>query len=65
MSARWANLDVLRGLRDWCARQPGGAYPAKVDRQLKEFCAARGIAVQPYPQYEGKDPTILREALRF
>lgn len=64
MSARWANLEVLRGLRDWCARQPGGAYPAKVDRQFKEFCAAKGIALQPYLQYEGKDPALLREALR-
>jgi hypothetical protein len=56
MAGRWQGLDQLRGLRDWCAREPGGAYPAKVDRQIKEFCAAKKIAVPPYLQYEGRDP---------
>ena len=36
MAARWANLEQLRGLRDWCAQQPGGAYPAEVDKQLPQ-----------------------------
>lgn len=53
MAARWHGLESMRGLRDWCAREPGGAYPAKVDRQIREFCAAKGVAVPPYLQYEG------------
>ncbi len=59
MAARWAGLEQMRGLRDWCAQQPGGAYPAKVDRQLKEFCQAKGIECPPYLQYEGRDPQII------
>jgi hypothetical protein len=42
----------MRGLRDWCAKQPGGGYPAKVDRQLAAFCRDRGIPVPPYVQVE-------------
>jgi hypothetical protein len=53
MSALWANLEELRGLRNWCAGQPGGGYPAKVDRQLTEFCQTRGIPVPEYVQEEG------------
>lgn len=53
MAARWQGLAAMRGLRDWCARQPGGAYPAKVDRQIREFCEAHGVPVPPYVQYEG------------
>jgi hypothetical protein len=63
MSARWANLECLRGLRDWCAREPGGGYPAKVDRQLRAFCAARSQPVPSYLQYEGRDEAVLRAAL--
>src|SRR5262249_6727012 len=36
MAACWGALEEMRGLRDWCAQQPGGGYPAKVDRQLRE-----------------------------
>lgn len=56
MAARWHGLDQLRGLRDWCAGQPGGAYPAKVDRQLGEFCSARRISIPRYLQFQGRDP---------
>jgi hypothetical protein len=52
MAARWANLEDLRGLRDWCAKQSGGAYPAKVDRQLREYAAFRSINVPEYGQLE-------------
>jgi hypothetical protein len=64
MAARWANLESLRGLRDWCAQQPGGAYPAKVDKQLRQFCEQKGIPVPEYVQYEGGDPSLIAEALR-
>lgn len=59
MAARWQGLESMRGLRDWCARQPGGAWPAKVDRQLREFCQARGCSVPQYVQYEGSNPRAL------
>src|SRR5438876_6136803 len=61
MAARWHGLESVRGLRDWCANEPGGAFPAKVDRQLKSFAAARGIAVPSYLQYEGRNVAALME----
>jgi hypothetical protein len=56
MAARWQGIDSLLGLRDWCANEPGGAWPEKVDRQLHSFCRQRGIAVPAYLQYEGRNP---------
>ena len=64
MGARYANLEELRGLRDWCAKQPGGAYPAKVDRQLAEFCRARGVPVPEYAQDEGLGLDTVRAVLQ-
>lgn len=55
MAALWAGLDSMRGLRDWCALQPGGAFPAKVDQQITAFCKQKGIPVPAYIQYEGRD----------
>ena len=63
MAARWSNLEELRGLRDWCAKQPGGAYPAKVDRQLAEFCRARGLVCPTYVQEEGAPLEAVRAVL--
>lgn len=60
MAARWQGIESMRGLRDWCAKDRGGAWPDKVDRQLRAFCRRRGIVVPPYLQYEGRDPeTVL------
>jgi hypothetical protein len=64
MAARWAAMEQLRGLRDWCAQFPGGGYPSKVDKQLKEFCQAKGLPLPDYIQYEGGDPAILELALK-
>jgi len=61
MAARWQGLEQVRGLRDWCARQPGGAYPGKVDQQIRAFCAMRKFTVPPYLQYEGRDPQPILE----
>lgn len=65
MAARWHNLEQLRGLRDWCARQPGGAYPSKVDRQMREYAEAHNIPIPAYINYDGpKNLDLLRAALR-
>jgi hypothetical protein len=55
MAARWQGLASMCGLCDWCANQPGGADPDKVDRQLNEFCMHLGISVPHYIQYQGKE----------
>lgn len=53
MMARGLGLDAFTGFRDWCANEPGGAYPSKVDDQIKRYCAEKGIPVPPYVQIEG------------
>jgi hypothetical protein len=63
MAARWQNIESLRGLRDWCAKQPGGGYPSKVDRQLQEYFKKLGQGFD-YVQYEGTDLSLLKTALR-
>ena len=63
MAARWQNLEPLRGLRDWCAKQPGGGYPSKVDKQLREYFSKINQN-HDYVQYEGTDLSILRLALK-
>jgi hypothetical protein len=64
MAARWAALEQMRGLRAWSEQHPGGSYPSKVDKQLKEYCQAKGIQCPDYIQYEGSDPAILELALK-
>ena len=63
MAARWAGLEQLRGLRNWCAKESGGAYPSKVDRQLAAFFKEKGIKPIPYLQYEGRSPERLMELI--
>lgn len=63
MAARYQGLEELRGLRDWCAKEPGGGYPSKVDRQLAAFFKAKGIKPIPYLQYEGRKPEALLEMI--
>ena len=62
MAARLQGMEDFRGLRDWCAREPGGGYPGKVTRQIAAFCKKKGISVPPYVQYEGPDPGPVIEA---
>lgn len=63
MAMRYQGLDVLRGFRDWCAGFPGGGYPAKLDQQIRAFCQQKGVSVPEFVQYEGRDASILRDAL--
>lgn len=64
MSMRYQGLDTMRGFRDWCAKSPGGGYPEKLDRQVRQFCQEKGVPVPDYVQYEGRDPAVLRTALK-
>jgi hypothetical protein len=65
MAALWQGLDEYKGLRDWCAREPGGGYPEKVDKQLAAYARAKGLPAPRYLQYEGPDvEPVLEAALR-
>lgn len=64
MAARWAGLEEYRGLRDWCAREGGGAFPEKVDRQLAAYAKAKGLPAPRYVQYQGPNPEPILELCR-
>lgn len=65
MAALWQGMEEYRGLRDWCAGQPGGGYPSKVEKQLAAFVKAKGLPEPRYLQYEGPDvEAIIDAALR-
>lgn len=65
MAARWANLESFRGLRDWCAQEKGGGYPAKVDDQIDRFAKAQTENVEPsYLQYEGDSLEFLQLVIK-
>lgn len=50
------NVPGVKGLRDWCAREPGGAGPRKVDDQMKRYYRKVHDREPPeYRQYEGRD----------
>jgi hypothetical protein len=70
-SCRWAGLDLFKGFRDWAAaKEPGGGYPEKLARQVREYCAAKQIPRDYFDpsrqliQYEGDDPTFIDTCLR-
>jgi len=63
MIGRYLGLYGLAGFRDWCAKEPGGADPKKIEDQLARFCKRKHIPVPPYVDYVGPDPTPLMAAL--
>lgn len=64
-AAGYQGLGQYRGLREWAARYPGGAYPSKVDDQLAKFAREKLLPPPQYLQYTGGDPTELRELLEL
>lgn len=67
MAAKYQNMGKeWDGLRDWCAKDPGGAYPTKVIEQLDAYAKAKGIKEvrSLYVQYEGPNAwPIIKSAL--
>ncbi|MGE3803695.1 MAG: hypothetical protein AB7K24_03365 [Gemmataceae bacterium] len=57
-AARWQNERRLVNFQQDMRQEPGGGYPAKVDRMIARYGA--GTA---YLQYEGRELALLREAL--
>lgn len=65
MAARWHGLDQYIGIRDFAAKEPGGGWPEKVDRQLAAFCRSKSLPEPRYLQYEGPDvEPVIAAALR-
>ncbi len=63
-SARWQNVDLLAGFRDWMRRYPGGGYPEKVDRMIANIAREKGQPPPAYVQVEGTDLEVLKLACR-
>lgn len=64
-SAKWQNVPVLIGFRDWMTRYPGGSYPSKTAAKIKQICKERGLPEPDYIQIENsKDLEILALACR-
>lgn len=64
MLCHYLGMEDYYGLRDWCAREPGGAYRQKVADQIERFEKARGITNRAsYLQYEGPNPEPLLEEI--
>jgi hypothetical protein len=58
-AARWQNEKRLADFQEKMKKERGGGYPEKVDRMIAKY--AKGTQ---YIQYEGKDPTLLKLALK-
>ena len=63
-SARWQNVPVLEDFRDWMKKNPGGGYPSKVDKMIRQVCVERGQLIPPYLQIESTDLEPLVKACR-
>jgi hypothetical protein len=64
MQARWQNVRTLDGLQKWMTYRPGGGWPSKVVRMLKQFCDEKKVAVPRYVQHTGGDLAFLDLALK-
>jgi hypothetical protein len=58
-AARWQKETPLEDFQTLMRQEPGGGWPAKVDRMIARYAPA-----VDYFQYEGRDPVVIREALR-
>lgn len=63
-TGRWQNDAAFEGLFDWMRSKPGGSYPEKFDKTLKQFCQEKGLPVPRYIQVEGGDLEILKLACK-
>jgi len=63
MSMDWHNHREGRELLNWMTHRPGGAYPAKFDKDMRDFWASKNQPVPKYMHYEGKDLSVLDKAV--
>ena len=63
-SARWQNVRELDGFRRWLEARPGGSFPEKLARDLKAFCAQKGVPVPRYVMGTGVDTRLMELAFR-
>jgi len=59
MVARYLSMYQMAGFRDFCAKEPGGCIPTKLEDQLGRFCKSKNIPIPPYVNFVGVDPSTL------
>ncbi len=60
----WQYVPATENVFEYMFTQPGGGWPAKVDKVIAAVCKQKGIEVPAYIQYQGKDLSVLELALK-
>lgn len=55
----WQGEPVFTGLFDWMRKHPGGGWPEKVDRMVREYAREKRLDVPDYIQVQGTDLELL------
>jgi hypothetical protein len=63
-TGRWQNNRLFDELFDWMKRHPGGSYPSKFDKTLRQCAKEKGLPVPEFVQVESDDLEILKAACR-
>jgi hypothetical protein len=63
-SAIFQEVTPLKEIFEYMFSRPGGGYPDKVDRVIRDICKQKGVPIPPYIQVEGKDIEILKLACK-
>ncbi len=63
-AADWCNEPALIDFQRWMRSKPGGGYPEKVTRMIREKCQAAGVPEPPYLQDQSGDLGLLALAVQ-
>ncbi len=63
-SAIWQDIAPLQDIFEYMFTRPGGGYPEKVDKVIRDICKQKAVPVPPYIQVEGSDIEILKLACK-
>ena len=56
--------DVQRGIFRWMKKHPGGGYPSKLAKMMKQYCAEMGIAEPEWLQVESDDLDVVAKLVQ-
>lgn len=60
----WHNMKDHLGFRKWMERRPGGGWPEKVTRELREYCQQKRIEMPDILQVTNGNIDLLAEAVQ-
>jgi hypothetical protein len=63
-SAIWQEVSALKGIFEYMFTRPGGGYPEKVERVIRDICQQKGVPVPYYIQLQGPDIEVLKLACK-